>query len=83
MKKIDDDQEATKMLESFTKMTDSEIVDSKGLRIKVIRYREGMSYELLAKSSPLGKFATDKLRLLNGHYPNDNPKIGDLIKIVQ
>ena len=32
---------------------------------------------------PLGKFAVDKLRLLNGHYPNKNPKVGDLIKIVQ
>ena len=42
-----------------------------------------MSYESLAKQSPLGKFAEDKLRLLNGHYPNKNPKVGDLIKIVQ
>ena len=56
---------------------------SKGLRIKVIRFREGMSYESLAKSSPLGKFSADKLRLLNGHYPNLTPEIGDLIKIVQ
>ena len=42
-----------------------------------------MSYESLAKSSPLGKFSADKLRLLNGHYPNLTPEIGDLIKIVQ
>jgi predicted Zn-dependent protease len=64
-------------------MSKTEVSNSKGLRIKVIRFREDMTYEKLAKSSPLGEFAIDKLRLLNGHYPNKNPKIGDLIKIVQ
>ena len=37
----------------------------------------------LAKSSPLGKYSIDKLRLLNGHYPDEKFKVGDLIKIVQ
>ena len=64
-------------------MSAEEVKNSKGLRIKVIRFRSGMSYETLAKQSPLGKFASDKLRLLNGHYPDKNPKVGDLIKIVQ
>ncbi len=71
------------MLKTFSKMTDSEVENSRGLRIKVIRFREGMSYEKLAKSSPLGNYSIDKLRLLNGHYPNSNPKVGDLIKIVE
>ena len=71
------------MIKTFSKMSQSEIDNSKGLTIKVIRFRKGMSYEKLAKSSPLGKYSVDKLRLLNGHYPNSNPKIGDLIKIVQ
>ena len=71
------------MIKTFSKMSQSEIDNSKGLTIKVIRFRKGMSYEELAKSSPLGKYSVDKLRLLNGHYPNSNPKIGDLIKIVQ
>ena len=70
-------------METFSKMSEEEVKNSKGLRIKVIRFREDMSYESLAKQSPLGKFAVDKLRLLNGHYPNKNPKVGDLIKIVQ
>ena len=42
-----------------------------------------MSYKKLAIGSALGKFAIDKLRLLNGHYPDKSPAIGDLIKIVQ
>ncbi len=71
------------VMKTFSKMTDDEVKNSRGLRIKVIRFRDGMSYEKLAKDSPLGSFAKDKLRLLNGHYPNGNPKVGDLIKIVQ
>ena len=71
------------ILKTFSKMSATEVKSSKGLRIKVIRFRDGMSYEKLAKGSPLGKFAIDKLRLLNGHYPDKSPAIGDLIKIVQ
>jgi len=80
---LSNDEQAKNMLKTFSKMSKTEVVNSKGLRIKVIRFREGMTYEKLAKSSPLGEFGIDKLRLLNGHYPNKNPKIGDLIKIVQ
>tara|TARA_Y100000590_G_scaffold57526_2_gene60559 strand:- start:5464 stop:6960 length:1497 start_codon:yes stop_codon:yes gene_type:complete len=80
---ISGDSFAKQIVETFSKMSDVEVKNSKGLRIKVIRFRTGMSYESLAKQSPLGKFAEDKLRLLNGHYPNKNPKVGDLIKIVQ
>ena len=83
LKNLDNDEASLSMLKTFSKMTDSEVENSRGLRIKVIRFREGMSYEKLAKSSPLGNYSIDKLRLLNGHYPNSNPKVGDLIKIVE
>ena len=69
--------------ETFTKMTEDEIAKTKGLRIKVIRFRNGMSYDELANNSPLGRYAEGKLRLLNGHYPVGEPKVGDLIKIVE
>ena len=64
-------------------MTTDEIEKAKGLRIKVIRFRKGMSYDELADNSPLGRYAEGKLRLLNGHYPKGEPNIGDLIKIVE
>ena len=80
---LTNDDESKDILKTFSKMSKDEVENSKGLTIKVIRFREGMSYEELAKSSPLGKYSIDKLRLLNGHYPNSNPSIGDLIKIVQ
>ena len=69
--------------ETFTKMTKDEIAKAKGLRIKVIRFRSGMSYNELADNSPLGRYAEGKLRLLNGHYPIGEPEVGDLIKIVE
>jgi len=83
MKDLTNDNSAKNILTSFKKMTENEIANSKGLKIKVIRFREGMSYDSLAQSSPLGKFAKEKLQLLNGHYPDGRPSIGDLIKVVQ
>ena len=83
IKEINDDEESSIIENSFQKMTQEEVDESKGLRIKVIRFKEGMSYKELASNSPLGRFAEGKLRLLNGHYPEGEPKIDDLIKIVE
>ena len=80
---IDDDNQLKIIDETFAKMTKDEIAKAKGLRIKVIRFRNGMSYNDLANNSPLGRYAEGKLRLLNGHYPVGKPKVGDLIKIVE
>ena len=80
---VNDDNELKIIDETFTKMTEDEIAKAKGLRIKVIRFRSGMSYDELASNSPLGRYAEGKLRLLNGHYPDGKPEVGDLIKIVE
>jgi predicted Zn-dependent protease len=82
-REINDDNITKVIDESFQKMTEEEISKSKGLRIKVIRFRDGMSYKELADNSPLGRYAEGKLRLLNGHYPKGKPEIGSLIKIVE
>ena len=83
LKEINDDN-ASKIIEtSFQKMTEEEVSKSQGLRIKVIRFREGMSYKELADNSPLGRYAEGRLRLLNGHYPEGTPEVGTLIKIVE
>lgn len=82
-KEVNDDNITKIIEETFQKMTQEEISKSKGLMIKVIRFREGMSYKKLAANSPLGKYAEGKLRLLNGHYPSGTPEVGNLIKIVE
>tara|TARA_B100000035_G_C20903088_1_gene510353 strand:- start:426 stop:941 length:516 start_codon:yes stop_codon:yes gene_type:complete len=80
---ISNDNKSKVIDETFDKMSKEEIENSKGLRVKVIRFRDGMSYQNLASNSPLGRYAEGKLRLLNGHYPTGEPKIGSLIKIVE
>ena len=82
-KEINDDNEAIIIESSFEKMTEEEISKSQGLRIKVIRFKQGMSYKELADNSPLGRYAEGKLRLLNGHYPEGTPEVDTLIKIVE
>ena len=82
-KEMSDDNQLNVINETFTKMTKDEIAKAKGLRIKVIRFRSGMTYQDLASNSPLGRYAEGKLRLLNGHYPSGEPKVGDLMKIVE
>ena len=82
-KDINDDNDANIIESSFEKMTEEEISKSKGLRIKVIRFKEGMSYKELSDNSPLGRYAEGKIRLLNGHYPKGTPEVGSLIKIVE
>tara|TARA_Y100000389_G_scaffold204538_1_gene257796 strand:+ start:8609 stop:10093 length:1485 start_codon:yes stop_codon:yes gene_type:complete len=83
MDDINDDNESKIIEQSFTKMTKEEIKKSKGLRIKVVRFRDGMTYKELADNSPLGRYAEGRLRLLNGHYPDKKPQVGSLIKIVE
>ena len=52
-------------------------------RIKVIRAGAGDTFASLARRSDLGKYAEQQLRLLNGMYPEGEPRPGQLIKIVQ
>ena len=82
-KEISDDNASKNIEASFQKMSKEEVSKSQGLRIKVIRFREGMSYKELADNSPLGRYAEGRLRLLNGHYPEGDPDVGALIKIVE
>ena len=44
--------------------------------------KPGDTYELLAKATVLKDNAADELRLLNGDYPNGQPRAGDRIKLV-
>ena len=82
-KEINDDNTSKVIETSFQKMTEEEVSKSQGLRIKVVRFREGMSYKELADNSPLGRYAEGRLRLLNGHYPEGTPEVDTLIKIVE
>ena len=51
-------------------------------RLQVVRAENGITMEGLAEKSPITNYALDKLRVMNGLYPNGQPEPGTLIKIV-
>ena len=52
-------------------------------RIKLIRARKNDTFAKLARSADLEDYAEERLRLLNGMYPDGEPAPGQLIKIVE
>ena len=53
------------------------------LKIKLHKVKEGETYRSLALQSSIPFDPETKLRLLNGDYPDDNLKVGRIIKIVK
>ena len=43
----------------------------------------GDTYAKLARTVPIRQNAEQLLRVMNGHYPNGEPRAGDLIKLVR
>ena len=52
-------------------------------KIQLVRARKGTTFAKLAKKSNLGEYAQERLRLLNGMYPDGEPEPGQLIKIIK
>ena len=52
-------------------------------KITLIRANGNTTFASLAKRSSLGDYAEEKLRLLNGMYPDGEPRPGQLIKIIK
>ncbi len=75
--------EITDAIGSFRELTGEERKSIKPLAIMTISAGKGMSYAELAKESPLGKNAEDYLRLLNGQYPDGEPTLGQILKIIK
>lgn len=68
---------------SFHPITAAERALAKPLQLRVITARAGLSFAELARSSPLGRFAENHLRVLNGLYPSGEPVAGQALKIVE
>lgn len=52
-------------------------------RIQVIVAKPGDTYEKLARQSSLRQHPAETLRVMNGHYPNGEPRAGDYVKVVK
>ena len=70
-------------MNSFHAMTVQERKLAQPLRIKIITAQAGQTFATLARSSPLGKFSENHLRVINGLYPSGEPVAGQSLKIVE
>ena len=77
------DSAALGTIESLRRLKGGESKLGKPKRIKLIRAKAGDTFAKLAKKSDLSSHPVEQLRLLNGMYPDGEPKKGQLIKIVQ
>ena len=71
------------VIKSMRQLKSNERKLAKSKKIKLIRAKKGETFASLAKRSDISHHAEEQLRLLNGMYPDGQPKAGQLIKIVQ
>ena len=67
-------------LRNFT-ANDTKIANSR--RIDVLVAEPGLTYAELANQSSLTRYPEETLRLLNGGYPNGEPRAGDFVKVIK
>lgn len=70
-------------MSSFHAMTAQERTLAKPLRLRVVTVQTGQTFATLARTSPLGKFAENHLRVINGLYPSGEPVAGQSLKIIE
>ncbi len=70
-------------IKSMRQLKSSERKLAKPKNIKLIRAKSGDTFAKLAKQSDIEHHPIEQLRLLNGMYPDGEPKSGQLIKIVK
>jgi len=68
---------------SFRAMVKSDIAVANRQHIKVIEATPADTYKSLAARSQIASDAEQTLRLINGDYPNGEPRAGNPVKIVQ
>jgi len=52
-------------------------------RLHLVMANPGDTYAKLSRTVPIRQNAEQLLRVINGHYPNGEPRAGDLIKLVR
>ena len=70
-------------IKSMRQLKSSERKLAKPKNLKLIRAKSGDTFAKLAKQSDIEHHPVEQLRLLNGMYPDGEPKPGQLIKIVK
>jgi predicted Zn-dependent protease len=76
------DERFLQVIRSFRPLSASERKQAEPLRIRLHRVKAGERMAQLAARSALPDDALATLRLLNGLYPDGEPKVGDWVKLV-
>ncbi len=77
------DRQVLEAARSIRRLESGERGIAAGHRIRLVRAKPGDTFAGLARRSPLGAFAEEQLRLLNGRFPAGEPTPGQLIKIIR
>ncbi|MDP6264748.1 MAG: M48 family metalloprotease [Pseudomonadales bacterium] len=83
LRAISHDKDFIGAIFSLAKMSGSDYKKAKKPKVKVVRVEPGTTYKSLAADSPIPNYAEQKLRVINGDYPNGEPEPGELVKIIQ
>ncbi len=67
---------------SFHQLTEDERLLAQPLRLKIIESTDETNFKSLAEQSPLEQYQEEKLRLLNGLYPQGKANSKPLLKII-
>lgn len=82
LKRISADRDFIATIFSFDLMDKEDFREARQPRLQIVRAEQDTTMEGLAESSPITNYALDKLRVMNGLYPDGEPQAGQLIKIV-
>ena len=82
LRNIADDGHYIAGIFSFDRMSRRDFQVAKKLKVQVVRAEDDTTMEQLADESPITNYALDRLRVMNGLYPDGQPEPGQLIKII-
>ena len=77
------EQQFIDMVSSTRSMTADDLRLINKQQLYVVMAKPGDTYAKLARTVPIRQNAEQLLRVMNGHYPNGEPRAGDLIKLVR
>jgi predicted Zn-dependent protease len=70
-------------VKTFRRLRDNEYAAAEPMRIRLVKAGPDTRIEQLAQQAPDPKYAAERLRLLNGLYPDKQPTPGQILKVVQ
>jgi predicted Zn-dependent protease len=76
------DRQFNRSIQTFRRLSSEEIKAARPLRISVRTAQAGDTAERLARDMAVSDHAVERFRVLNGLGPKEQPKPGDLVKLV-